>query len=91
MELSAAAGTNVWMLKQRVRGIVVAKVKAIKTIDANVPYTVRVVFDGTKFDVFVDDLDTPLMSLTPRKAVPTGTVGFQATGTTGRFAYVCVN
>ena len=90
MELSATAKSNVWMLKQRVKGTIVAKVKAIKTIDANVPYTVKLVFDGVKFDVFVDDLDTPLMSLTPKGTVPAGTVGLQATATTGTFAYVCV-
>lgn len=91
MELSAAARTNVWMLKQHVNGNVVARVKATKTIDANVPYTVKLVFDGTKFDVFVDDFDTPLMSLIPKGTVRSGTVGLQATGTTGSFAYVCVN
>ncbi|HZE89415.1 MAG TPA: Ig domain-containing protein, partial [Verrucomicrobiae bacterium] len=91
MELSAAAGTDVWLLAERVGGSVVAKVKAKKPIDVNVSYDVKVSFDGTKFDVFVDDLVTPLMSLTPKRAVPAGTVGFQAKGTTGTFGFVCVN
>jgi len=91
MELSASAGTDVWLLKQRAAGKIVAKAKASKPMDPNVPYLVRVVFDGTKFDVFVDDLETPLMSLTPKKAVPAGTVGFQASGATGTFGYLCVN
>ncbi|MBI3448331.1 MAG: putative Ig domain-containing protein [Acidobacteria bacterium] len=91
MELSAAAGTDLWKLAERVGGSIVAIAKAKKPIDVNVFYTVRVTFDGTKFDVFVDDLVTPLMSLTPKRAVPAGTVGFQAKGTTGTFGYVCVN
>jgi hypothetical protein len=91
MELSAAAGGNVWKLSERVGGKIVAKAKAVKTIDPNIFYTVRVVFDGAKFDVYVDDMVTPLMSLTPKKLVRPGTVGFQAVGTTGTFGYVCVN
>lgn len=90
MELSAAAGTDVWLLKQIYRGNVVAKAKATKRLDTNVPYVVRIVFDGTKFDVYVDDMATPLMSLVPRKPVVTGTAGFQAKGTTASFAYICV-
>jgi predicted outer membrane repeat protein len=91
MELSAAAGTDVWKLLQRAGGNVVASAKAKRRIDTNVFYVVRVVFDGARFDVYVDDLVTPLFSLTPRRAVAAGTVGFQAKGTTGTFGYVCVN
>ncbi len=91
MELSANAGKNVWLLKEFVGGNAVAKVKASKVVDPSVPYTVRIAFDGAKFDVYVDDLDVPLMSLIPKRAVPAGTVGFQAKGTTGTFSYVCVN
>src|SRR2546426_10874851 len=78
MELSAAARTNLWTLRQQVNGNVVAKGKATKTIDANVTYTLRVVFDGATLDVFVDDLATPLISLIPKGSVPVGTVGFSA-------------
>ena len=91
MELVATPTKNSWILKEHVAGTVVARVKATKTIDPNVPYTVRVAYDGAKFDVFVDDLVAPLMSLVPHKAVPLGTVGFQVKETTGSFAYICVN
>ncbi len=91
MELSTNAAKNFWLLKQFVNGSVVAKAKGAKTLDPNVPYTVRIAFDGTQFDVYVDDMSTPLMSLVPARPVPAGTVGFQAKGTTGTFSYVCVN
>jgi len=91
MELSASAGTDQWKLVQRVGGNIVSTAKATKRIDTNVFYTVRLAYDGTKFDLFVDDLVTPLLSLIPRRAVLSGTVGFQAKGTTGTFGYICVN
>ena len=91
MELMMAEENDKWILKQRVNGIVVAKNKGIQTILPNTIYTVRVMFDGTQFQVFVDDLVTPLFSLTPIGTVPTGTVGFQAKNTTGSFSYIQVN
>ena len=91
IEVTASQETNKWTLSQRAGGDVVAKAKAPKPIDANVPYTVRVVFDGVKFDLFVDNMVTPLTSLTPKKAVQAGTVGFQAKGTKGTFGYLCVD
>lgn len=91
MELIAMDTKDKWVLKQRLNGTVVASAKATKVIDANVTYTVRIVFDGTKFDVFVDDLVTPLFSLNPAGPVPTGTFGFQVKRTTGTFGYICVD
>jgi len=80
-----------WVLKQRVNGSVVAKAKGIKKIDPNTDYTVRISFDGTTFQVFVDDFVTPLFTLTPRANVPVGTVGFQVKNSTASFDYVAVN
>ena len=91
MELSASAGTNQWKLVQRVAGNVVSTAKATKVIDPNIFYNVRLAYDGAKFDLYVDDPVTPLLSLTPSRPVSTGTVGFQAKGTTGTFGYICVN
>ena len=91
MELTAAAGSDLWRLSQRSGGSIVATARATKRIDANVFYTVRIVFDGTMFDVYVDDLVMPLMSLTPKGTVQSGTVGFMAKATTASFGYVCVN
>lgn len=91
MELVMFPAKNKWMLKEHYKGTVVSQAKATKPIDPNVAYTARVSFDGTKFDVFVDDMETPLMSLTPRKPVSAGTAGLQVKETTGSFAYICVN
>jgi VCBS repeat-containing protein len=91
MELLMKEENERWVLKQRVNGRVVAKAKGIKTIDTNTAYAARIVFDGTSFQVFVDDFVTPLFTLTPQGSVPTGTVGFSVKNTTGSFDYVTVN
>jgi hypothetical protein len=91
MELLMKEENERWVLKQRVNGRVVAKAKGIKTIDPNTAYAARIVFDGTSFQVFVDDFQTPLFTLTPQGSVPTGTVGFSVKNTTGSFDYVTVN
>ena len=91
MELSASAGSDAWMLTEKYKGTVVAKVKATRPMEVDTPYAVRIAFDGSVFQVFVDDMETPLMSLTPKRPVTAGTVGFQAAGTTGSFGFVCVN
>ncbi|MCI0443225.1 Ig-like domain-containing protein, partial [bacterium] len=91
MELLMKEENERWVLKQRVNGRVVKKAKGIKTIDPNTAYAARIVFDGTSFQVFVDDFVTPLFTLTPQGSVPTGTVGFSVKNTTGSFDYVTVN
>jgi len=91
MELLMKEESEKWVLKQRVNGKVVAKAKGIKTIDPNTVYAARIVFDGTSFQVFIDDFQTPLFTLTPQGAVPVGTVGFSVKNTTGSFDYVTVN
>jgi hypothetical protein len=77
------------VLKQRSNGAVVTKNKGSLTLSPNVSYQVRVAFDGTIFTVFVDNV--PLFTLTPKAAVPVGTVGFYVKGTTGSFGYITVN
>jgi hypothetical protein len=79
------------VLKQKVAGRVVAKAKGIKTIEPDTSYIVRIIFDGTNFQVFIDDLQSPLFTLTSAAAVPVGTVGFQVKNTTGSFDYIIVN
>lgn len=89
IELLMKEEQDVWVLKQRIGGSVVAKTKASSTIDPNVAYAVVVSFDGTQFTVTIDG--NPLISLTPKGTVPIGTVGFQAKATTGFFDYINVN
>ena len=89
MELLMKEENDRWILKQRSGRKVVAKSKAISTIDPNVAYDVSVAFDGTQFTVSVNG--TPLITLVPVGSVPTGTVGFQSKSTTGSFGYINVN
>jgi hypothetical protein len=89
IELLMKEEKDVWVLKQRSGGFVVAKAKASVTIDPNVAYAVVLSFDGTQFTVTIDG--NPLITLTPKGTVQPGTVGFQAKDTTGLFDYINVN
>lgn len=89
MELLFKEENDKIVLKQRSNGVVVTKNKGTITLTPNVSYQVRVAFDGTIFTVYVDN--TPLFTLTPKAAVPSGTVGFYVKGTTGSFGYITVN
>ena len=80
---------DLWVLKQRSHGFVIAKAKASATIDPNVAYAVVLSFDGTQFTITIDG--NPLITLTPKGTVPTGTIGLQARGTTALFDYINVN
>jgi hypothetical protein len=81
--------TDRWIIKQRVGKKVVAKAKVIQTINANVAYTVRALYTGTEYQVFVDGVQ--VLTLTPVGAISGGTVGFRAKRTTGTFGYIEVN
>jgi glucose/arabinose dehydrogenase len=89
IELLMKEEKDVWVLKQRSGGSIIAKAKASATIDPNVAYAVVVSFDGTQFTVTING--NPLITLTPKGTVPSGTVGFQAKDTTGFFDYIIVN
>ena len=91
MELLAKEPNDRWILKQRVNGTIVTKGKAVKIMNPNTVYNVRLSFDGTVFRVFVDDMATPLFVVTSRATVPTGTIGFQAKNTTGSFGYIHIH
>lgn len=89
VELLMKEESDVWVLKQRSNGSVVAKVKATATIDPNVGYAIVVSFDGTQFTVTVEG--NQLITLTAVGTVPSGTVGFQVKATTGSFDFINVN
>ena len=79
-----------WVLKQKVNKSVVAKAKGLATINPNTTYDVRITFNGTQFQVFIDNT---LLITMPKGAGtnPTGTVGFQVRSTTGGIDSVTVN
>lgn len=89
IELLMKEESERWVLKQYSGGAVVAKMKALQTIDPNVDYKVEIQFDGTNFEVFNDDV----LIITMPKASgtsPSGTVGFQVKSTTGIFDEISV-
>ncbi len=81
--------TDRWVVKQRSGGKVVAKQKAVSTIDPNTNYTVRITYDGANYILTVDG--STLITLAPVGAVTQGTVGFKVKGTTGTFQRIEVN
>ena len=90
MELLMKEQTNIWLLKQRVGGVVVKKAKTkLFNIVPGVSYDVKINFTGTQFEVSIDGQHA--FTLVPVGAVPTGTVGFQVKATTGRFGQIVVN
>jgi Putative Ig domain len=78
--------TDRWVVKQK-SGVVVAKGKAQSTILPNTDYLVRITYNGSQFQLFVDN--TLLLTLTAGASV-NGTVGFQSKATTGSFSNITV-
>ena len=89
VELMMKEDTDRWVLKQRVNKTVVAKAKAIQTIDPNVFYTAQIRYNGTNFIVSIDGLD--IITMPPAGTVTGGSVGFKVKKTTGTFQYMEVN
>jgi hypothetical protein len=87
VDLIMKENNDVWILKQRSNGRVVAKMKASATIDPNVNYHVLLIFDGTNFQLIVDG--TVLFTV-PAGATPSGNVGFKVKNTTGTFQSIIV-
>ena len=90
IELMMKEESDKWVLRQRSGGQIVARVKASLTIDPNVDYKVEIQFDGTNFQVLIDNV---LIITMPKAAgtTPFGTVGFAAKSTTGSFGEINVN
>lgn len=89
IELLIKPDTGVWLVKQRVNGIVIAKNKARRAIGANTPFTARVVFDGTAFAVYADSV--LLMTFNPVGVVHSGSMALQVKNTTAGFDFVHIN
>lgn len=68
--------------------LIVAKMKATSMITPDTPYGVLVLFDGSNFQLFIDNI---LVLTLPAAATPNGTVGFQVKGTSGTFDEIVVN
>lgn len=88
VELIMNEESDRWLFKQRIGGTVTAKAKAAATIVPGVNYDARITFDGSVFQVFIDNA---LVMTVPATGSPSGTVGFQVKGTTGAFDEIQVN
>jgi subtilisin-like proprotein convertase family protein len=88
VELLMNEPSDKFVLKQRRNGSIVAKGKAEMTIDPDTAYEVRIDFNGTNFELFVND--TSVLTL-PAVGTPNGTVGFRVKNTTARFEEIIVN
>jgi hypothetical protein len=88
VELLMDPATDKWIFKQYANGNVVAKRKVTKTIDTNTVYKVKMLFNGTNFEVYIDDV----LSITiAAGATPFGTAAFQSKATSGSFGYLRIN
>lgn len=81
MELLLKEDKNKIILKQRIAHTVVKKQAVKMTLNPNISYDIKIAFNGSQFDVYVDSVK--IMSFVPAGAVPTGTVGFQVKRTVG--------
>lgn len=88
VELMIKEDSDRWILKQRFGGTIVAKAKGISPVDPGVFYEVRMTYDGTNFQVFVD---SNLLMTVPAFGTPFGTAAFQVSKTTGSFGDISVN
>ena len=88
LELLMKEEKNKWLLKERINGRVVRKVKGIRDILPDVNYTVELIFTGTTYQLTVDG--ELVLELTPQGS-HSGTVGFEAKATTATIGEVSVN
>jgi hypothetical protein len=79
--------SNKIIFKQRANGSIASKTKALVNIDPNVPYNIRITFDGSVFTLLVDGNSVATL---PAAGSPNGTIGFVAKKTTARFGHVLV-
>ena len=87
VEVMMKEQSDSWVVKQRSGGRVVAKGKGISTIVPDTNYVVRITYNGSQFQLFVDDV---LLVTLQDGASASGTVGFQIKATTGTFGSINV-
>jgi hypothetical protein len=88
VEVMMNPGTDKWTLKQYSNGVLVRKTKSAKTINNNTAYKVKILYNGTNFEVYVDDV---LIMTMAAGVTPFGTFGFQAKATSAKFGYIRSN
>ncbi len=71
VELTMMEKKDKWLLKQRSGGNQVARDSLKETIEPNVTYHVLITFNGSNFQVFIDDSVIPILDV-PAGAIPNG-------------------
>ena len=87
-ELLIKQEKNIWILRQRLNGVIVSKTKASSPIVPGAFYDVSVSYTG---GIFTLSVDGAVLATLPGVGNPSGTVGFQVKNTTGRFGQIVVN
>jgi hypothetical protein len=88
IELLMKEGSDRWVLKQRVSGIVAAKQKSRSLIDPDVTYDIDISYDGSNFELYRDGF----LELTMPKytgSTPFGSIGFREKNTEVKSDSVC--
>ena len=75
-----------WVMKLRQNKKIIAKGKVLRTIDPNVIYQAMIVYDGTRYQAFVDG--ELVIALGAEAPVTGGTVGFKVKSTTASLGYI---
>lgn len=88
VELAILEAKDKVVLKQRSGSKTVLKKSASKPIDAGVDYDLKIAFNGTQLQVFVDDVQ--LFLIDAEGASPNGTVGFRVRSSTAVFREIVV-
>lgn len=88
VELLMKEDQDKWILKQHAGGVVVAKSKVKVVIDPNVPYDVKLRFDGASLILEVNGVE---LINTAAVGLPSGTIAFQAKKAVGKFGYINVH
>lgn len=88
IELMMKEEADRWIFKQKSGGNLLAKAKAILPIDPGIDYSVELSFDGINFHVRVNSNE--ILTVQAGAIPPSGIMGYESKGTTGRFNSVCV-
>lgn len=89
VEVIMKEGSDKFLVKQHVNGVVTAKAKASLPIYPAFSYNVKLAFDGSIFRLYVNGTQVASMAKAPGSS-PNGTAGFQAKYTLAQFSKIYV-
>jgi hypothetical protein len=90
LELIMDEAKDKWVLKRKLNGKLVNKLKAPRTIDPNQSYAVVMMFEGNSWRVFING-EFLFEIFDTFAGTPSGTIGLKVRSTTGAMEYIHVN